>query len=368
MKAASIHFLSNAGWFSSMMLIPLFAKELGASEIEIGIIVAGYGIASLISSYIFGRLADIHGRRLFLRIGLGLSAIACALQIFSNTPEVLLFTRVLVGFSAGIFPAALLAYAYESKWRMGKFMSYGSIGWGLGTVTAGIVAVSYSITHPFMLSAFLFFLSFLISLKMPKVKETKLKIPLFPIKVIKKNLPVYSAVLVRHMGACSIWVIFPIYVEQLGGDYFWIGIIYTINSITQFVVMRLLKDQSTKLIIWGLALAGITFFTFTLAENIWQLMPPQVLLATSWAFLYVGSINYIMKKNVERATATGLLNSTLNMSSIGGALIGGSIAGVFGYLSTMYLAAIMSFAALVIFLVMRKRQKRRRGRRSKSIK
>ncbi|MCK4757655.1 MAG: MFS transporter [Thermoplasmata archaeon] len=356
MKAAMINMLSNAAWFSSLFLIPLFAQDLGATEEQIGLIVAGYGTASLVSSYIFGRLADIHGRRLFLRFGLIFSAFAALIQILSHDPLTLLFTRALMGFSAGVFPAALMAYAYESKWKMGKFMAYGSLGWGVGTIVAGILAtvivMSNPYAAPFLLSALLLSLSFIISMRMPKVQERMVKVPLFPVKVIKKNMPVYLTILIRHMGACTIWVIFPIFVIEIGGSFFWIGVIYGINSLTQFIVMRKLRAKSTTLIIWGLILSMITFFLFTLCENVWQLLPTQILLGTAWAFLYVGSIKFIMARNEERATATGLLNSVLNISSIGGALIGGVVAGLFGYYATMYLAAAASFVAMLIFLAL----------------
>ena len=356
MKAAMINMLSNAAWFSSLFLIPLFAQDLGATEEQIGLIVAGYGTASFISSYIFGRLADIHGRRLFLRFGLIFSAFAAILQIFSHDPLTLLLTRALMGFSAGIFPAALMAYAYESKWKMGKFMAYGSLGWGVGTIVAGILATVVVMSNPYMapflLSAVLLLLSFAISMRMPKVQEHNIKVPLFPVKVIKKNLPVYLTLLVRHMGACTIWVIFPLFVIEIGGSFFWIGVLYGINSLTQFLVMRKLKARSKTLIIWGLIFSMATFYLFTLCENIWQLLSTQVLLGTAWAMLYVGSIKFIMSRNKERATATGLLNSVLNISSIGGALIGGVVAGLYGYHATMYLATAASVVGMVIFLVL----------------
>ncbi len=365
MKAAMINMLSNAAWFSSLFLIPLFAQDLEATEEQIGLIVAGYGTASLISSYIFGRLADIHGRRLFLRFGLIFSGFAAILQIFSHDPLTLLLTRALMGFSAGIFPAALMAYAYESKWKMGKFMAYGSLGWGVGTIVAGILATVIVMSNPYMapflLSALLLFLSFIISMKMPKVQEHKIRVPLFPVKVIKKNMPVYLTLLVRHMGACTIWVIFPIFVIQIGGSFFWIGMLYGINSLTQFMVMRKLKAKSTTLIIWGLILSMATFFLFTLCENIWQLLSTQLLLGTAWAMLYVGSIKFIMSRNKERATATGLLNSVLNISSIGGALIGGVVAGLFGYHATMYLATAASLVAMIIFLVLIRTERTKRS-------
>jgi len=361
MKAELINFLSNAAIFSSLLLVPLFAEDLGASPSEIGVIVASYSFASLTASYIFGRLADVHGRRMFLRAGLLLSAIACLIQFFSYDTVSLLVTRALLGFCSGIFPAALLAYAYENKRRMNRFLAYGSGGWGLGTVGGGIVATVFTIKYPFLFSGALFFLAVPLALRMPFVKDVKMAVPLFPLKLLKRNLPVYLAVLVRHSGACAIWVTFPMFVRDLSGTegalFFWIGLVFGINSLTQFVVMRSLKRKSAVLFPAGLALSVVTFLLFTICDNIWQLLPTQLLLATAWALIYVGSVKYIMARNKERATATGVFNSTLQISSIAGALMGGAIVQYTGnYLAPMYLAAVLAFISLLIYFGLRNRE------------
>ena len=48
MKGEWINLLSNAAIFSSLLLIPLFAEELGATPSQIGIIVASYSVATFI--------------------------------------------------------------------------------------------------------------------------------------------------------------------------------------------------------------------------------------------------------------------------------------------------------------------------------
>ncbi len=354
MKAETLNFLANASLFGSLLLVPLFAEELGASAAEIGFIVAAYSAANLLASYIFGRLSDIHGRRVFLISGLVLSAVACVFQFFAWDTVSLLVTRVILGFCAGIYPAALLAYAYENKKRMSRFLAWGSGGWGAGTVIAGIVATYFSITAPFLFSAALMAMAVPIALRMPFRGDVKMAIPLFPVKLIRKNISVYAPVLVRHTGACAIWVMYPMFIrglEGVGNDLFlWVGIMYGVNSFSQFAVMPHLRWRSGPLLMGGIIASITVFLLFPMCTSIWHLMPTQVLLAVSWALIYVGAIKFMMARNRERATVTGFLNSVLQLSAILGALIGGFIVHVTGNMLTpMYFAAGMGVAALVLY-------------------
>ncbi|UCD92369.1 MAG: MFS transporter [Methanobacteriota archaeon] len=357
MKPSSIQFFSNAGIFASILFIPIFAKDLGVDEVQLGLIIALYSLSLLVSNYIFGRWADVHGRRKILQLGLLLSSLACITQVFAYDAITLTLTRVLVGLALGMFPSALYAYVYDSKRRIGKFASFGSLGWGLGTLVAGYLAVFWQV---FLLSTFFLFLAFLIALILTPIPEVRLKVPFFPKDVIKRNLPVYVAVLIRHSGACAIWVIFPLFLLNLGMDTFGVGILYTINAGTQFVVMQLVdRFQSTRLVSFGIILSALTFISFTFARNFMEMIPTQIMLGTCWATIYVGSLKYIMERNVERATSTGLLNSVLSISSIVGPLLGGAIVGIavsFGALTsiayeyTMYAAAVMAVISFVYFL------------------
>lgn len=359
MKAETINALSNASLFGALLLVPLFAEELGASPTQIGIIVAAYSMSNLISSYIFGRLADVHGRKIFLISGLILSSIACAVQYFAHDTTMLLLTRIILGFCAGIFPAALMAYAYESKGRMTRFLAWGSGGWGIGTLMSGIVATYFTVREPFLFSALLMVLCIPVAMKMRFRKEVKIAVSFFPVHIIKKNIEIYAPVLVRHTGACAIWVMFPMFIRDMDGAegslFLWVGIMYAINSFSQFIFMRKLKYKSSVLLPWGMVASAVTFLLFVFCWDVWTLMATQVLLALSWALLYVGSVNFVMVNNKERATATGFLNSVFQIASILGALVGGWIVDVTGDLLTpMYLAAGMSFAGLILYYALRK--------------
>jgi len=338
----------------SWIYIPIFARELGVADTGIGIIVGLYATALFISSYIFGWAADIHGRKIFIVIGLLASMITFLVQIFANDYLSLLLIRILVGFCVGIYPSALIAYVYESKEKMGKFTSFGSLGWFFGLMISGFVAVYFTIRGIFILSSLLSLLGFLIALTLSDVKNHMLHIPFHPKNIFKKNSPLYLSILIRHTGAYMIWTFWSLYLQGLGADLFWVAIIQSINSLTQFLVMYSVADRikSNTLVRAGMILSGITFFTFTLARNFWEIIPTQFLLGTSWAFLYVGALRHLTDSNREKATVSGMLESILSLSSVIGPFLAVAIVPFDSYRTIMYIASALSFISLVVFQVL----------------
>ncbi len=355
-----IQFLASASAMMCAVFIPNYAFALGASRAEIGIIGFAYGIAFFISSYIFGRAADIRDRRLFLNIGLLCSAITFFLQIFATSAFTLLLVRALVGFSFGIFMSPLIAYAHEIGGKMGEFSSYGALGWALGGILAGAIAqIGEAITKHelvpywsvFALSSLFFLISFYLSLRLPKVEMIKVEVPLFPVKIIRKNLWVYSSAFLRNTGASAIWIIFPLYLSKLGANKFWIGFIYFTNAFTQFLIMRRLDYRDEiKLIRLGLVISSLVFFAYTLARVYYHIIPIQFFLALSFSCLQVGCLIYLTERNIEKSTSVGILNSTWSISMAIGPLIGGALSQLYGFHASMYFASLLTLVALMISL------------------
>jgi predicted MFS family arabinose efflux permease len=221
------------------------------------------------------------------------------------------------------------------------------------------VATIFTVRAPFLFSTILMMMAIPVALRMPFRNDVKMVIPLFPVKLIKKNISVYAPVLVRHTGASAIWVMYPLFIQELDGvgtDIFlWVGIMYGINSFTQFLVMPRLHWKSGPLIAGGIIASIAVFLMFPMCTSIWHLMPTQVLLAVSWALIYVGAIKFMMARNKERATVTGFLNSVLQLSAILGALIGGLIVYLTdSMVAPMYFAAGMGIVSLVLYYVLKR--------------
>ena len=351
MKPNFIRFLTFAAVMSSWTYVPLFAKALGITDSGIGLIVASYSLALFVSSTLFGYASDKHGRRIWLITGLISSSLAFFLQLFARDFSNLLLIRVLTGFCVGVYPASLITYVYEQKKDLSRFSSFGSLGWTLGVLLAGLIASFSSIESVFAFSSVLFLAAFPIALTMDFGKRSSITVPILPLKIIRRNLPLYLSVLFRHSGAHMIWTFWPLFLQSLGADLFWIGVINAINSATQFVFMYTLSQRIgyTSSVTGGLLLACITFTFFTIVTAFWQIMPMQILLGISWSLLYVGGLKYLVGRNVEKATVTGLFESVISLSSIIGPLIGAFVVSFGGYRATMFLASTLAFTGFLMF-------------------
>lgn len=343
-----VHFLSSAAVSAGAVFIPLFAARLGASHFEVGVIGAAYGMALLLANVASGVGAERRGRRAFIKLGLAVSAVSCLLQVLARSPAELLAARAVFGFAAGLYPAALTAYAFDESRRVGRFQAWGSLGFGLGALMAGLLGDN---ERPYLLAAAALFVAFGLSLSFVKPAQPRLVFKVVPRAVIGRNLDVYGALLLRHTGAAAVWVLFPLYLRDLGASDLVIGVLTAINAGTQFFLMHGAdRLRPGILVTGGLVCSAATFVAYALVGD-WRLMVPiQVVLAASWAGLYVGCVAEIMHRNEERAAAMGLLSSTLAFSNVLGPFLGGAIAEAIGLRGAMWVAAGFSVAALAVYV------------------
>jgi MFS family permease len=347
-QSSKIQFLTYIALMATGIFIPLFAKDLGASALLIGLIVAAYNSIYFFSSSIFGMLTDKFEEHFFIRLGLLLCSIVFGMHIFVHDLFSLFTVRILAGLCVGIYPAALAVYAFEEReGKMGKFTAYGSLGWSVGCILAGITGNYYII---FSISGLLFLASFFISLPVQeKIADNKKEKISFP-SLLRKNFRVYMPYFLRNIGAQAIWSVFPVYLIELGANKFWIGIIHFLNAFTQFIIMpRIEKYKNIYLIQVGVTSSIIVFLCYGLSNSWFYLLPIQFLLAFAFSALQVGSIQELLNKNVEKSSVMGILNSTSNFAAAIGPFLAGIIAEFFGFKGVMYFGALTSVFALFVF-------------------
>ncbi len=370
--------LTNIAYTSSTLFIPVYASETGANSAEIGAIVASYSVALLVSNYTLGRLSDIYGRKLILAVSLMFASLMAFLQLEATSPLVLLTVRFFLGLSAGS-SSSLIAYAIDLKRDLGYFSSIAAMGSAIGQGFAGIViylfagrTIGHSLFTPvFLMSSLLLFMSFVLSLQIKyPVHHSAGSVRFFPAGVFSRGRAAYLSLSLRHFGATAIWALFPLFCLALTPTSYpyslrlaLVASIYVLNSVVQIVSMRLLTPgrSARALLLSGLALSAVTFFSFTLARNFAELAATQLLLGVGWSFMYVGGLRYVVERSSSRGASAGLLASFMAMSGIGGPIAGGAIAtsvaslgfgDAGGYLAVMYVAAILTAVAAVVFYLM----------------
>jgi MFS family permease len=351
LTAYAVQLLSNASLMAVIVFVPLLANGFGANSQQIGLLVACYQTAILLSSIVFGRWADYGDRKLFVVFGLAASAAALGAHVFARNLGWLFLARGLAGFCVGVFPAALMAYFYDRSKLLGRFTGFGSLGWGIGAFTLGMIRPGWV----FPLSAALMAGTAVFAWASLKHERVRLDQPFLDTRVLRRSWPIYLSFLLRHIGAFSIWSIFPVFLADLGASRLWVGIVFAINPFGQVLFMNLLEHVGERiLIILGFVLSALVFFAFGLVTNFRQVVPIQVLLALSWSCLYLGSLRELMRVNPERSTAAGMFQSVLSLSAVGGALLLG-LTGALGYRGVMFTAAALAAVGGIVHLAVRPR-------------
>jgi len=344
LTAYAVQFLTNASLMVVIVYIPLLARGYGASSQQIGLLVACYQAMTLISSIVFGRWGDYGDRKKFVVSGLVAATVALTLHAFARNLGGLFAARALAGACVGIFPAALMAYFYNRSPT-----GFGALGWGIGALTLGMLRPDWV----FPAAAMLMGATVVLAWTGLKHEHVRLEQPFLDMRVLRRSWPIYLSFLLRHIGAFSIWSIFPVFLADLGASRLWVGIVFAINPFGQVLFMNLLERAGERmLIILGFVLSALVFFSFGLVTSFKQVVPIQVVLALSWSCLYLGSLRELMRVNPERSTAAGMFQSVLSLSAVGGALLLG-LTGGFGYRTVMFVAAGLAGAGGILHVAVR---------------
>ena len=177
-------------------------------------------------------------------------------------------------------------------------------------------------------------------------------------RVILKNKFLFFSLLLRHIGAASVWTIFPIMLmDQLGAELYQISIIYISNTLAAFILMNLMANKInisniTKFKI-GIGMTTFVFVGLSFISDWWMAMPFMALVGGTWAFLFIGG-NFHLMENNPRSTSTGIFSSTLSIATVIGPITAGVIAFAFDYVSVMYFAIAIILCAFAVSLKIKK--------------
>jgi len=355
----SATFFQHAGISIVFVFMPIIAKGVTDSILEIGLIVASFSFAQILSEIYFGRHSDKKGTRLkFIRIGFIGCAAAFGLHYFADDITLLFLARIGAGIASGIMIPAMIAYAYEinvEKKRAATIISFHALGWLAGIAAAGFAS---DLKLIFVISAASFIIGLMFTIKLPNTSQEKELEPGTTRKIILKNKFLFLSLLLRHIGASAVWTILPLMLmEKLGAELYQISIIYVANTLTAFVLMNLMASRIniSDIIKFKIGI-GCTVFVFvglSVITDWWMAMPFMALVGATWAFLFIGG-NFHLMENNPRSTSTGIFSSTLSIATVVGPVIAGSIAFEFDYVAVMYFAIAIIVCAFVISLKVRK--------------
>jgi DHA1 family multidrug resistance protein-like MFS transporter len=239
-----------ASIFSAMLgvglispLLPLYAQDMGASGIELGLISAGYGICNALLTPVIGRLSDRKGRKVFLCIGLFLYSVISLGFIWASNPLQLILVRLIQGGSGAMILPVAMAYIGDlsPEGEEGKWMGYSNTaffsGFGIGPLLGGALAERFGMNTAFYSMGGLCMLAFLVAvILIPESRPRKLEGESRPsFKEMSQSRIVrglFSFRFVQAMGRGGLMTFLPIFAAaQAGLGTTLIGVLLAFNML-----------------------------------------------------------------------------------------------------------------------------------------
>ena len=166
----SIIALADFGLGLNTVVLPLYAKSLGASIITIGLIIGSFGLARILINIPVSVLSKKFKMQ-FMHVGMFLIFLGAIGYYFSTFYNELFIYRLLEGFGSGIINTSsmiiLTKHLYQDKKRakvLSKYMIARRLSMGIAPFIGAAVAFKFHFKSAFLLYAVIMFIGFSISI------------------------------------------------------------------------------------------------------------------------------------------------------------------------------------------------------------
>lgn len=349
-------------------LMPIFAKDLGANGIWLGIIFSGFSLSRGIFMPIIGKISDRKGRKKFITLGLFLYSIISLLYLLAYDVYSLTAIRIIHGFASAMVIPIAMAYVGETTKEgkegssMGTFNVALFLGMGAGPFLGGILNDSFGISSVFYAMFCLTVSSFLITLfLLPDINysdevKTKKSVPFR--KIIKSDI-IKGLLLFRAIGAIGrggVMSFLPIFASRIHITPSRVGTIISVNIFLTALLQGAfgkLADRYNKfyLVLIGSTIGALALLCVPFACNFWALLLISSLMGLGGAISMPAATAITVKvgQKVGMGTSMGVFNTAMSIGMILAPLISGVVMDTLGLTSIFYVAGTISLLGTSIF-------------------
>jgi predicted MFS family arabinose efflux permease len=302
-------FVEAVGYGVVAPTLPFLAREAGAGEARIGLLVGLYAAVGLVVAVPFGALANRYGRRTLVLLGLACLTAASIGFVLAPGYLWLVVARLAQGLGAAAIWVGTLTMAADLSpdASMGRSLSWITGAWSLGFVVGPALGGIGSVRFPFILYAGLSAAALAAGLvALPETGRPGVCTTLAGIlRVLRKPAVLISAaatfVLSFFYGAIEAFM--PLLVDQLSVRRFGIGILFAIAGMPSIILPRLAGYLADRLGDAPLLAAGLLYTAALCAA----LLPLIGLLPLWTVFLMIGFVEVLIY-----VPAVALLNRGMN--------------------------------------------------------
>ena len=344
-------------------ILPIYAENLGATGLWLGVIFAGFSLSRTISMPLIGRFSDRMGRKRFISFGLLVYTISSLGYIYASSALELVIVRIIQGFSsATIIPIAMAFIADISPpEKEGSYMGIFTIalflGFGTGPILGGFTKDLIGMQADFLIMGGLCFLAFfLVLIYLPRSSSLQKNAPStdIPFRTILQSRNIIGICCYRFASAfCrgSIMTFLPIYANsalKLNGSQIGLVIASSIllTALLQFPFGKLADKLNRKmLVILGsiLYFSIVPFIPSTL--NFIQILTLNIALGFFGALSLPAASALTVKegKTYGMGSTMAIFNVAMSVGLAIGPLTSGIFLDLWGLSGVFYLCTILGF-------------------------
>ena len=327
-------------------LLPVYAENLGASGVYIGLIFGAFSISRTFLLPYFGRKSDKKGRKPFIIVGLFAYTMVALAFMLSNSVESLIAIRFLQGIASAMIMPAVQAYVGDitppqrEGFTMGLFNMSMFLGLSIGPLIGGVLRDNFSLDMSFASMGILTFIGFLVSfLLLPPTESEQISgrgIEPLAWKNVLRDRNMAGLFLFRlAYAACIgvIWSFLPVLADvKFSLSSSSIGVLVTLGVLSSgllHVPMGLVADRMNRkaMIVFGGLIITYAIFSFEWASGFKDLVVACTLFGLGGGI----SMPALMALAVSKGNSSDAMGSVMGLLAMAhsiGMLTGSLVAGL----------------------------------------
>ncbi|MFC4600258.1 MFS transporter [Cohnella hongkongensis] len=357
------------GFYLLLPTLPLYIKESGIEESQLGLIIGSFTLSAVVARPIIGGLLDRYGRRFFIIAGLIVFAISMFLYNWASGILFLFLLRILHGFGWAMSTTAIGTSITDviPDHRRGEGMGwYGlsmTVSMAIGPIIGVWMVQSYSFNQLIHVAFCLSISAILIALltKVPVLRsDNKGKIAYFD----KSIFPISIAIFFLALTYGGITTFMPLFAESIhvnAGTFF---LVYAIALTVTRPIAGKLADRYNEgsIIIPSLLVTIAALLLLSLSNGLLGVIVSAILYGIGFGSaqptLQAAILNLVSptKKGVANASFFTAMDLGIGLGSI----LLGLVSQFLGYPFLFTVCAVSGFLSLLIFIVFVRRTLLRR--------
>ncbi|HNQ32539.1 MAG TPA: MFS transporter [Methanoculleus sp.] len=360
-------------------LLPIYAENLGATGIWLGVIFSAFALSRSVFMPIIGRISDRRGRKWIILTGMFAYAVLSLAYLIAGSVYSLTAVRFAHGLASAMVVPIAMAYIADLSEKgkegshMGNFSISMFLGMGVGPLLGGFLNDTFGMPSVFYAMAGLSaFATLLVAISLPEAKPGGFALPDAPSTPMPAliKLPVMQGVMVfafiSALGRGGMMVFVPVFGPLIAISPFEVGIVLSANTflmaLLQVPIGRL-TDTGNKvaLIVAGSTIAAIALAVIPLTHSFLPLLLVTSLIGVGGAIQQpaIMALTVDAGRTIGMGTSMGAYNTVFSIGMIIAPLMGGAFMDFVGIEAVFYVGGAISLIGTVIFAAMMQRSARR---------